>query len=65
MIKKSLRLLVVFSLTIVCSFAADKAPKAPKTKTKKADKVYTIGQYYTASALYKKAYAKFSKSEQK
>ena len=65
MIKKSLRLLVVFSLTIVCSFAADKAPKAPKTKTKKADKVYTIGQYYTASALYKKAYAKFNKSEQK
>ncbi len=65
MIKKTLSLLLVFSLAIVCSFAADKSPKTPKTKTQKADKFFNTGQYYTASTLYKKAYAKFKKNDQK
>lgn len=65
MIKKTLGLLLILSLTIVSTFAADKSPKAPKTKTQKADKFFNTGQYYTASTLYKKAYVKFKKNEQK
>ncbi len=64
MIQKTLRLLLVFTLAAVTVFAA-KAPKTPKSKTQKADKAFNTAQYYTASNLYKKAYAKQKKAEYK
>ncbi|CAN5492719.1 OmpA family protein [soil metagenome] len=65
MIKKTLSLLLILSLAFVSSFAAEKAPKVPKSKTQKADKLFNTGQYYAASASYKKAYAKFKKPADK
>ncbi len=64
MIKKTLRLLLVFSLAVATAFAA-KTPKAPKSKTPKADRAFNTAQYYTASNLYKKAYARLKKNEYK
>ncbi len=64
MIQKSLRLLLVFTLAAVTVFAA-KTPKAPKSKTPKADRAFNTAQYYTASNLYKKAYARLKKNEYK
>lgn len=64
MIQKSLRLLLVFTLAAVTVFAA-KTPKTPKSKTPKADRAFNTAQYYTASTLYKKAYAKLKKNEYK
>jgi peptidoglycan-associated lipoprotein len=63
MIKKTLSLLLVFSLAIASGFSADKAPKVAKSKTQKADKFFNTAQYYTASTYYKKAYTKFKKNE--
>lgn len=62
MIQKSLRIMLVFALAAVTVFAA---PKAFKSKTQKADRAFNTAQYYTASTLYKKSYAKQSKAEYK
>lgn len=62
MIRKTISLLLVLVFTVLQGFSADK-PK--KSKTQKADKYFNTAQYYTASTLYKKAYAKFKKSEDK
>ena len=65
MIKKTLSLLLILTLSMVSGFAQDKTTKTPKSKTQKADKFFKIGEYYTASTLYKKAYTKFKKNEDK
>lgn len=62
MIKKTVSLLLILSFSVLQSFSA---PKAPKSRTQKADKFFNTGQYYTASTLYKKSYARFKKSADK
>lgn len=62
MIKRILSLVLV-CFTILSATGAAKKPA--KSKTVKADKAYNAAQYYTASALYKKAYAKLKKKEDK
>ena len=64
MIQKSLRLLLVFTMAAVTVFAA-KTAKTFKSKTPKADRAFNTAQYYSASTLYKKAYAKSKKTEYK
>ncbi|MFN5355882.1 MAG: OmpA family protein [Bacteroidota bacterium] len=65
MIKKLLGVLLILSVALNFGIAQDKAVKVPKSKTVKADKQFNIGQYYTASTLYKKAYTRFKKNEYK
>ncbi len=62
MIKRILSLVLV-CVTILSATGADKKPA--KSKTVKADKAFNAAQYHTASALYKKAYAKLKKKEDK
>jgi peptidoglycan-associated lipoprotein len=62
MIKRILSL-VLICITILSATGADKKPA--KSRTPKADKAFNAAQYYTASALYKKAYAKLKKREDK
>ncbi len=62
MIKRTLSLLLILTISIFSGFAQDKKIAEPKSKTKKADKFFKIGEYYTASTFYKKAYTKFKKS---
>jgi peptidoglycan-associated lipoprotein len=62
MIKRILSLVLV-CVTILSATGAEKKPA--KSKTVKADKAFNAAQYYTASALYKKAYAKLKKKEDK
>jgi peptidoglycan-associated lipoprotein len=63
MIHRILSLLLVFATVFTSLSAADKKPA--KSKTPKADKAFNAANYYTASALYKKAYAKLKKKEDK
>jgi peptidoglycan-associated lipoprotein len=65
MIKKLLSLLLILSFTIISGVAQAKTAKAPKSKTPKADKLFNIGEYYSASTLYKKAYSRFKKRDPK
>jgi peptidoglycan-associated lipoprotein len=62
MIKKFLSLLLLVVFTALQGFAAE---KVKKSKTKKADKLFSTAQYYTAGQLYKKSYTKFKKNEDK
>jgi peptidoglycan-associated lipoprotein len=62
MIKKFLSLLLVVVFTVLQGYSAE---KTKKSKTQKADKLFNTAQYYNAGALYKKAYAKFKKKEDK
>ena len=51
---------------MISGFAQETTTKAPpKSKTQKADKFFKIGEYFTASTYYKKAFTKFKKSEDK
>lgn len=65
MTKKILSLLLILSFSIIGGFAQAKTAKAPKSKTPKADKLFNIGEYYSASTLYKKAYSRFKKRDPK
>jgi peptidoglycan-associated lipoprotein len=66
MIKKTLSLLLILTLSMISGFAQETTTKAPpKSKTQKADKFFKIGEYFTASTYYKKAFTKFKKSEDK
>lgn len=62
MIKKLLSLILVVVIATFQGFAAE---KVKKSKTQKADKLYNTAQYYNAGQLYKKAYTKFKKNEDK
>ena len=59
MIKSILSLMLVWVVLITSATAATNKPM--KSKTPKADKAFNAAQYYTASSLYKKAYAKSKK----
>jgi len=65
MLKKSFCLLFILSLFVNFGIAQEPAKKAPKSKTQKADKLFNISEYYSASTRYKKAYSKFKKNEDK
>ena len=62
MIKKFLSLLLVVVFSVLQGFSAE---KQKKSRTQKADKLFNTAQYYAAGALYKKAYARFKKNEDK
>lgn len=59
MIKSILSLMLVCVVVFTSASAATKKPL--KSKTPRADKAFHAAQYYTASALYKKAYARTKK----
>ena len=63
MIKSILSLMLVCVVLFTSASAATKKPA--KSKTPKADKAFNAAQYFTASTLYKKAYARFKKAEYK